>query len=810
MPADREKDVLHLSSASPDPERPPSSLSADNASTSRATQHLALDEDQPLEFRRKDGSISRMRSHKGNIPVLPQTKLCPHCPAKFTRTTHLNRHMRNHTNDRSHQCETCGSQFTRSDLLTRHKKSCNDPLSHLRRKACISCTESKIKCDRQYPCSKCISRGKTCEYKAPVKRASARKPMDPPASAKASSVSSRHDNPTTSASSATGPSLPNSHSPLDSSTDRLAIDFLTAYRDPLPHSGFSDTSSNFYNSVASDTTTTHTGTDAVGTTRSHLASMYSGDMFQPFFSNVFSDSPPSATHISSSDTDASAGMDPSLHLIPSMSGGGLGMADNSNMFALSFGPSLGPEVSDMRSAPHYELSLGRSKEGLSAACQHYCTSRPPTRSVLSKLLTIYRVRSGETDALFYSAFLVQIPIVHIPTFKLDECPEILRNAVFACGALFVKTRKAASYITQALGTTRELLLHEFAKDPHNIHEQSTLITAVALLQTIGLFHQRPSERASATIYHGMQIMMIRRHNLIGLNALWRPPNITEANREAAWREWVRHETLKRGLLWAYMHDCCHSIYFALSPSFQPNEVMLHLPCEDRLWNAASADEWYMALQDRSSPYGDMETRLTGLPLQAAITSLTAARLLTTPIPLSPFGHFVLIHVILRALFQTCFESRLPRSDGSQRSMREEELTTQEVFGHQYALHNWLQNWLKSPDMPKLEQGAEEPPFIQHSLPFYWLGQVAILAHQEGLPPFEPNSQQNLNGDVRFKMVKKWLKHSRGFVRMSDKGPTVFWDELMKIRLQTWQLEMEDEVAVVNEDDPGLLGFFPES
>ena len=127
MPADREKDVLHLSSASPDPERPPSSLSADNASTSRATQHLALDEDQPLEFRRKDGSISRMRSHKGNIPVLPQTKLCPHCPAKFTRTTHLNRHMRNRmsdlralrgflpvlllmplcadTNDRSHQCE---------------------------------------------------------------------------------------------------------------------------------------------------------------------------------------------------------------------------------------------------------------------------------------------------------------------------------------------------------------------------------------------------------------------------------------------------------------------------------------------------------------------------------------------------------------------------------------------------------------------------------------------------------------------------------------------------------------------------------
>lgn len=47
----------------------------------------------PVELK-KDGTVSKMRSHKGNIPVLPQNKLCPHCPAKFTRTTHLNRHLR--------------------------------------------------------------------------------------------------------------------------------------------------------------------------------------------------------------------------------------------------------------------------------------------------------------------------------------------------------------------------------------------------------------------------------------------------------------------------------------------------------------------------------------------------------------------------------------------------------------------------------------------------------------------------------------------------------------------------------------------
>lgn len=78
---------------------------------------------------KKDGTVSRMRSHRGNVPQLPQTKLCPFCPAKFTRTTHLNRHLRNRrltprppptvgltinadTNERLYRCEVRKSRVT--------------------------------------------------------------------------------------------------------------------------------------------------------------------------------------------------------------------------------------------------------------------------------------------------------------------------------------------------------------------------------------------------------------------------------------------------------------------------------------------------------------------------------------------------------------------------------------------------------------------------------------------------------------------------------------------------------------------------
>ncbi|PBK79069.1 hypothetical protein ARMGADRAFT_217101 [Armillaria gallica] len=103
---------------------------------------------QPAEFRKKDGSLSKMQSHRGNIPILPWTKFCPHCPAKISRTTHLNRHLRVHTGEGLpvHRCNSCSCQFTRSDLLARHKKRCNSEQDPLRRKSCVVCTDWEIEC----------------------------------------------------------------------------------------------------------------------------------------------------------------------------------------------------------------------------------------------------------------------------------------------------------------------------------------------------------------------------------------------------------------------------------------------------------------------------------------------------------------------------------------------------------------------------------------------------------------------------------------------------------------------------------------
>ncbi|KAG6866665.1 hypothetical protein C0991_000775 [Blastosporella zonata] len=186
-------------------------------------------------------------------------------------------------------------------------------------------------------------------------------------------------------------------------------------------------------------------------------------------------------------------------------------------------------------------------------------------------------------------------------------------------------------------------------------------------------------------------------------------------------------------------------------------------------------------------------------------TLSETRLLEVRMPINPFAHFILIHAMLRHLFVTCVEGRLPRGDVAA-TVSTNDIVNQEIYRLQYALHNWLQSWLNAPDLPKVNDVNEEPPFIYNALPFYWLGQVSLLAFQEALPPFEQGSPNNLKVEVRFRLVKQWLRHIRGFLKKGDQVSTLFWDELMKIRLHTWQQEFEggDE-----DDQDGLLGFFPE-
>jgi len=365
-----------------------------------------------------------------------------------------------------------------------------------------------------------------------------------------------------------------------------------------------------------------------------------------------------------------------------------------------------------------------------------------------------------------------------------------------------------TFITDAFDSTKEFLIQEFARNPSNVTEQTHLILAVVLLQTVGIFHQHATYQVSSNVYHELLVTMIRQSGLIRQISSWKPPSLNDpALLNSAWQEWANHETLKRALLLLFLHDCYQCMHLSLPSSFHPSEFNVNLPCDEAIWTAGNALEWFEALQGHS-PYGSGQGRLLGVSMQQALVSLGQTRIPSLPFSLNPFASFTLVHSLLRNTHSSCTAQPSPDDYSSRPKTLLDDISAvvggaqDNTSAAQFALHNWLQAWLNGPALSAFERGWDRPPFVCSALPFYWLAQISRLALNEGsyIDPIADIGKTQL----RFHLLKQWLEQIRVFIRRREKIPPHLWDELMKIRLQI-SLDVDNGTS----DNDGLLAFFPQ-
>ncbi|KAJ7304833.1 hypothetical protein DFH08DRAFT_1089106 [Mycena albidolilacea] len=650
-----------------------------------------------------DEPLCRMRSHKGNMPSLPQTKYCPSCPAKFTRTTHLKRHLRSHTDERLYPCDICNrSEFTRSDLLLRHKRTCGQYLDRCRRKACEACAKSKTKCDLQYPCAKCSSRGRECVFQ-----------NDAPKSRDEGSERSRSTSPLSSMGGSAPPTPPLSPSPAERSwrtTSALESPgcLLLGLPDLPEFASSSEGSSN------------------------HSTPSEDFEIYGEFPFDI-------GTYENAISFD-----ERSLFSSPPLSGLDTAFPGDSSSFFLAPNKDMDPFAIRIRSPGPTPPPPPSTPVGNTAG------NRLMTRPIVSPdyfypldaqyLVDAFCAPPDPYLHLFCTHFLGQVPLIHAPTWNMEATLPILARIFRACGALFAKTPEGAAFAEAALeSVTSDIMVglgkvfNTDARDSgtNASRGQIQLLIALILLKTIPLF-QREGERAALPNlqHHVMLVWMIRQTALLQRARSWRAPDwsIDPGALESAWIEWAEVETIKRALLFTYAssHHSSQGTYFASWPAEMEMEIeLLPLPCDDALWHARSAAEWF-AIAHTPSPHSVGVSRVYGINVQDALAARAAPPDTdsTDAVFLPPFGLFILIHAILRNIFP----ERSPPGDWSrcmQAASREER-----THWTQLMLDNWLHMWLKSPQATRSQENGtvglgEQSFLVCDSLPLYWLAQVAL-------------------------------------------------------------------------------------
>ena len=176
---------------------------------------------------------------------------------------------------------------------------------------------------------------------------------------------------------------------------------------------------------------------------------------------------------------------------------------------------------------------------------------------------------------------------------------------------------------------------------------------------------------------------------------------------------------------------------------------------------------------------------------------------------SPFAHFLMIHAItvkVHLLGVPKTNSPCPNepTDMAQVIASCKEVRDRVVY-IQNGLELWLKSWYSCPDVIE-DEDSKQLPFLCNSMPFYWVGQVSLMAFVKGFPPFGLTSP--LKGDEKYRLMKEWFKMIKVFMKNGQQDATIFLDELMKIRLRNWHAEMQGN-ATTTDDQDGVLGFFPE-
>ncbi|KAF9483553.1 hypothetical protein BDN70DRAFT_958975 [Pholiota conissans] len=720
-----------------------------------------------------NGEVSRMRNHKGNMPSLPQTKYCALCPAKFTRTTHLNRHLRSHTNERAHRCNTCNAEFTRSDLLTRHKRTCGDSsnANKSRRKSCQACAESKVKCNLQQPCSKCAARGRDCVFindpEASRNRRMAKKVAH--SSVSTSPAESVPPESPTSMSSL-GPSSPvdafsvashgSEHSYLSSSHSNTSVLPRPSYSLPSM-SNPSDCSSSVCSSQSSPRldfleqrslpNSFHGRFNTMGLD-SGFGDMYSNALNPPM-ENTF----PSSVHRVHLETDLSSSWFETTHHSAAYGGA------EPNLYNHPHCQTNDQDfVNPFTNLTRHPASSGKT----SFSRQHFTTISPTQNAASLPSSSASRIpMAEELDHylyLFFTEYSVQIPLIHRPTWKLENTHPILLSSMQACGALLVKTQPAMDFIIKTLTSSRDALIVEFSKPSCTLTDHMNFVLAVVLLQSIVAFQPRPDQRALSKSYQELLVMMIRKIGLIKLVSIWAPPDLSNPHVvDSAWKDWVRYETFKRALALAFLQDCSHCIYYSSSPTFTAAEFNINLPCDDTIWRCQTSREWYQT-QTMFSAYGTGAARLLGMGMQMAVAALKDPSSSAIPFTVNPFAAFVLVHSILRDVFSphgvnhhhgSNLGSFLGGADGS-------------ALAIQCTLLNWQRLWSNSPEAMHLEQQHHNVPFVHNAVPYYWLARYAEGAKQNGALTIDSRGSHlsRIDSEDRYRMIKGWLNQINATLR----------------------------------------------
>jgi hypothetical protein len=268
------------------------------------------------------------------------------------------------------------------------------------------------------------------------------------------------------------------------------------------------------------------------------------------------------------------------------------------------------------------------------------------------------------------------PLLHIPTFDFCNAYDGLALAICCIGAVYSdrvspsQVRRLVSLANAALRRTSrifKILEHPPIDDTPELLLSSDIeeMQSLVLFHCLGVWHGDPSQRAGAQEAISIFARFARRFGLLSPCGSERPDSYSPFHHMSPavpitfeswdWLKWVEQEKRSRLVFLFYLFDSAQVLYCNREPHFNPQTVLLPLPCDDAAWEAQTAQQCAEALglfgkgiQANVNISGSRRVRQ--LELNYALSALQSPVVDFRPGTTNVIGKFILIHALLEQIW----------------------------------------------------------------------------------------------------------------------------------------------------------------
>jgi hypothetical protein len=262
---------------------------------------------------------------------------------------------------------------------------------------------------------------------------------------------------------------------------------------------------------------------------------------------------------------------------------------------------------------------------------------------------------------FFDGFYPHIPVVHLPTFKLEDCePEIIL-AMAALGAQYRhEHRKAVILFYAAKATLQQNTIErgnweldkslspgdrhgDFSRETQRSHYQSKQYREVMrearcalYLIAFATWQCEPEILREAFNLQSFLARCVREGKL---------EEEQELHQETpSWHSWIQQESDRRVKLFSFALLNIHGIAFSTPPVILSDELQLRLPCSCFEWIAPHEERWAMVYKSGNAQQMSVQEALSHLMKGSNETHLVNSQ----PVP-SPLANYILLHALIQRI-----------------------------------------------------------------------------------------------------------------------------------------------------------------